>query len=93
MAKVSQVQQDNQSLSRRAQKGNQAAGGSDTHSAHESLEDEKIEREAFWGLVRLFIECHEGENKDYKEMSGVGDAPNFQALKGESASIAESICP
>ena len=37
------------------------SGGQDSFAG-----GDKDERDAFWGLVRLFISCHEGENKDYK---------------------------
>lgn len=48
-------------------KKNGAGPSSDSLSGPESIGDDKDEREAFWGLVHMFIKCHEGENKDYKE--------------------------
>lgn len=41
--------------------------GSDSINELTSPGEDKVERDAFWGLVSLFIKCHEGENKDYKE--------------------------
>ena len=40
---------------------------SDSTSGVESLGDVNEEENAFWGLVRLFIQCHEAENKEFKK--------------------------
>ena len=47
--------------------GGSGRGESDSQSSPDSLGDDKQENEAFWGLVSLFIKCHEGENKEFKE--------------------------
>ena len=41
----------------------------DSLSVAESLVEDKDElKNAFWGLVRLFITCHLGENKELTEL-------------------------
>ena len=65
------------------QKKNGAGQGSDSLSVPESHGDEKDESDAFWGLVHLFIKCHEGENKDYKELGASGDL-NSKTSKANS---------
>ena len=70
---------DNRSQSNLKKNGGGAGPGSDSFSGQESFGGDKDEREAFWCLVRLFINCHEGENKDYKS-EGVD---KIQAAGGE----------
>jgi len=55
--------------------------GSDQTSGFESNGEDREEREAFWGLVRLFLQCHEGENKDPKEIA-VGDKADHPISSG-----------
>lgn len=31
------------------------------------MDKEKEEKQAFWGIVRLFIKCHEQENRELKD--------------------------
>ena len=53
---------------RTLQRSNPGCGESGSQSSRpDSLGDDKQENEAFWGLVSLFIKCHEGENKEFKE--------------------------
>ena len=53
---------------RTLQRNNAGCGESGSQSSRpDSLGDDKQENEAFWGLVSLFIKCHEGENKEFKE--------------------------
>lgn len=46
--------------------------GSDSQSGFESVGYDGDERESFWGLVRLFIQCHESENKEVVDFSTAG---------------------
>jgi hypothetical protein len=75
-----------------AQKRNGGGGGpphgSDSPSGDESL-DSKVTRDAFWGLVRLFIQCHEHENKALakgSELSEKAGAAPEKTSKGKSNS-------
>ena len=53
------------SCSNRAANLNNSGILREDHSSQ--LEIEKNEKQAFWGLVRLFIKCHEQENKEIKD--------------------------
>ena len=46
--------------------------GSDSRSGDESL-DSKIRHDAFWGLLRIFILCHQHENKVLSKASEVSE--------------------
>lgn len=66
------------------QKSGLTGGASDSQSGVESFGEDFVERDAFWGLVRLFIMCHEGENKDFTEKGGDFASANQEAKAGKS---------
>jgi len=61
--------------------------GSDSRSGDESL-DSKVRHDAFWGLLRIFILCHQHENKILgkgSEVSEIADAAPEKTFKVKSS--------
>ena len=72
--------------------GGAGGPGSDSFSGGQDscAGGDKDESDAFWCLVRLFIRCHEGENKDYKS-EGLTKKQQAHASSAAGAENSKSV--
>lgn len=61
-------------------------GGSETQSYDELSIDDKCLQEAHWGLVRLFVKCHEYENSAFSKVPELSEKESRKGHGGDKAS-------